>query len=129
MLAATKEWVELAENDFAAAEQLFTHSKRPVYEIVCYHCQQCIEKYLKALLVENDLEVERTHRLLHLLEQLSERYPELVLHREGLYVLTNYATDTRYPGEIPVSRNRASDAIQVTKDLRDFLQRILSVEP
>ncbi|MCE9531588.1 MAG: HEPN domain-containing protein [Planctomycetes bacterium] len=40
-----------AEADFAAANDLAPRSQ-PVHDIVCFHCQQCAEKYLKALLEE-----------------------------------------------------------------------------
>ena len=42
-----KAWVAKAEQDFQAATFLAGKRKKPVPEIVCFHCQQAAEKYLK----------------------------------------------------------------------------------
>ena len=122
MKEITHEWVELAENDFLAAEMLYETKTRSPYELVCFHCQQCVEKYMKAILVENEIEFEKTHRLGRLLNLLNPILPELEFHREALGQLSNYASETRYPGEFLVSRKTASDALSLTRDLRSILQ-------
>jgi HEPN domain-containing protein len=48
----TLEWVEKAEGDFAAAERELAVVVDPNYDAVCFHAQQCAEKYLKARLQE-----------------------------------------------------------------------------
>ena len=42
------EWVDKAEADYQSAVALGRRRKAPLPDIVCYHCQQCVEKYLKA---------------------------------------------------------------------------------
>lgn len=44
----TKEWVEKAEEDFDAADALLYGREVPLAAVVCFHCQQSAEKYLKA---------------------------------------------------------------------------------
>ena len=44
-------WVDKAEHDLRAAEHLLQFQEGGLTDIVCFHCQQCAEKYLKALLV------------------------------------------------------------------------------
>ena len=46
------EWADKAEADYKAAVALNRRRKEPLPDIVCYHCQQSAEKYLKALLEE-----------------------------------------------------------------------------
>ena len=59
-------WIQRAENDISSANFL-TEKMYPVpAEIVCFHCQQAAEKYLKAFLVYNDLEPPKTHDLIEL---------------------------------------------------------------
>jgi HEPN domain-containing protein len=42
-----RQWLEKADHDLMAAEYLTTmHYPRPD-EIICFHCQQAAEKYLK----------------------------------------------------------------------------------
>src|ERR1700691_65874 len=67
MKASTREWVLKAEEDFLAAAALNRLRKKPLWNIVCFHVQQAVEKYLKARLEEAGLSVPRTHDLLHLL--------------------------------------------------------------
>ena len=56
-----KEWVGKAEGDYRAATHLFTAEDATTYDAVCFHAQQCVEKYLKAILVDHSLPVPKTH--------------------------------------------------------------------
>ena len=46
-----KEWLEKGDHDFIAAKRLFKAKVKPTYDVVCFLCQQCIEKHLKAFLI------------------------------------------------------------------------------
>src|SRR5262245_40440222 len=98
MKRATAGWVRKAEHDIRGAAGLHGR-KPPLHDLVCFHCQQCVEKYLKALLEEGGLAVHKTHDLLRLLTDLLPHYPSLVKLRRGLAILTDYAVDVRYPGD------------------------------
>jgi HEPN domain-containing protein len=74
MKRATREWVDKAEDDFRAAGHLALLKER-LYDQVCFHCQQSAEKYLKALLEELRLSIERTHDLAKILQQLLPHHP------------------------------------------------------
>jgi HEPN domain-containing protein len=50
MKASTLEWVEKAEEDWEAAQRSYRARKVPLYNVACFHSQQCVEKYLKARL-------------------------------------------------------------------------------
>ena len=69
MKASTREWVNKAEEDFAAAATLARTRKKPLWAPVCFHAQQCVEKYLKARLNEGSIQFHRTHDLEQLLNQ------------------------------------------------------------
>ena len=49
-----RQWLDKATADFEAAEQLCGQGGR-FREIVAFHCQQAVEKYLKALLVQRQV--------------------------------------------------------------------------
>jgi len=57
-----KEWIEIADNDFDSAI-LLNEAVRKHYEIICYHCSQAVEKYLKGYLVSMDIVPKKTHDL------------------------------------------------------------------
>ncbi|MCU0786065.1 MAG: HEPN domain-containing protein [Verrucomicrobia bacterium] len=63
MKPLTRDWIRKAENDFKVAVQVMGRRKDPVPDAVCFHCQQCVEKYLKARLVEAGLSFPKSHDL------------------------------------------------------------------
>lgn len=88
----SNKWLEFAKRDLKDAEILFK-SKR--YFGSVYHCHQAIEKSLKAILVEREKEIPKTHDLLDLLNQTELSYPKEIL--EFLQKLNPYYTPIRYP--------------------------------
>lgn len=61
-LAEAREWQRLASMDLNAAEHLLNMRPTP-YEIICFHCQQSAEKYLKGYLVIHDITPPKIHDL------------------------------------------------------------------
>ncbi len=97
MKAATREWVAKAEEDFLAAVDLARRGKRPLWNVVCFHTQQCAEKYLKARLEEGGLSVPKSHDLDDLLNRL-------LPHRATLGCPPSCAANShRLCGGLPVS--------------------------
>jgi HEPN domain-containing protein len=70
--------------------------------------QQATEKYLKALLEELGLVIPRTHNLDDLRGLLSPHHGALRSLRRGLIFLTDFAVDTRYPGDHATKRQAAA---------------------
>ena len=64
----TKEWVGKAENDFYSADILLYTAENPIPDSAAFHCQQCVEKYLKAFLQEHKIRFKYTHSLILLLD-------------------------------------------------------------
>lgn len=58
--AVVREWLAKAENDLLAATHLLRLGRGAPADVVCFHAQQCAEKYLKALLVFSGDEVPKT---------------------------------------------------------------------
>ena len=69
MKRETTRWVRKAEQDWEVAHKLAGETPPP-RDVVCFHCQQAAEKYLKALLQENGLVVPKTHDLVNVLNLL-----------------------------------------------------------
>lgn len=65
-------------------------------ELVGYHCQQAVEKLLKARLVELGVNYPKTHNLLALVELLEDQGKQLPAELADLDLLTPYATIYRY---------------------------------
>ncbi len=92
------EWAQKAENDLVTATHVLKLGERCPTDTVCFHAQQCVEKYLKALLVHHELDFPRSHDLRSLLARLPlSARPDLTPEEQE--TLTRYATVTRYPGD------------------------------
>ncbi len=120
------EWVAKAEGDFATVEREARARKSPNYDGVCFHAQQCAEKYLKALLIEADLPFLRTHDLVILLEQLLPLYPLWEVYRGDLAYLSEFAVSFRYPGE-SADRESALDARRRCRIFRHAARSVLGL--
>jgi HEPN domain-containing protein len=103
MKRETAKWVHKAEQDWEVAHSLAAEA-RPPRDIVCFHCQQAAEKYLKALLQESGLVVPKTHDLADIVDLLLPGDVTLVRLRRRADSLTQYAVDYRYPGMIARKR-------------------------
>ncbi len=114
-----------AEVDHRAAV-LLAASSDPVNEAVCFHCQQCAEKYLKGLMVELGLPITKTHDLQALLRALLSHHSTLRTLRRGLVFLTDFAVDTRYPGK-RVSKRQAMSALRWADRTRSAARTLLGM--
>jgi HEPN domain-containing protein len=103
-----------------------SESKVPVHDGVCFHCQQCAEKYLKGLLEELGLPVPKTHDLDVLLSALLPHHPVLRSVRRGLLFLSDFAVDIRYPGT-RASKRQAAAALRWADRVRALTRKLLGL--
>jgi HEPN domain-containing protein len=123
MKRLTGQWVRKAEHDLLAAQHLFK-LKPLLTDEICFHCQQAIEKYLKSLLTEQSLPLQKTHDLTALLSQLLPADPTLRSLRRGMKGVSRYAVEYRYPGINTTARQaRAAyqKALLVREEIRNRL--------
>lgn len=99
MKPSTREWVDKAEADFATALRELRARRQPNYDAACFHAQQCIEKYLKARLIEAGIVFPRSHDLEELLDLNLPLEPLWEVFRGQLIDLTSFAVAFRYPGD------------------------------
>ena len=125
MRPLTQEWVEKAEGDFKVASAQW-QTADPVWDAVCFHAQQCIEKHLKAWLAEEGREYPRTHDLEVLGKLCLPSLSELSELMDGLRFLTSYAVEIRYPG-VSAQREDARRCWQVCLEARELLRARLGL--
>lgn len=118
-----KKWIDKAEHDMLAAEHIAALAEAGLTDIICFHCQQCAEKYLKALLV-----FPKTHDLRTLVE-LAQKHCTLKLKLSDVIPLNRYVIEERYPGDWePITKDEALDAIQMALLVRDTVREQLPYE-
>ncbi|QQS47811.1 MAG: HEPN domain-containing protein [Acidobacteriota bacterium] len=121
MKQITSEWIEKAEGDWFAAQQLYRVRKNQNYDAVCFHAQQCAEKYLKARLEEANIDFGRTHNLLILLTLAIKIEPLWAILQPNLNALNIYSVEFRYPGNSAVKAD-ARDAIKQCREVRRLIR-------
>jgi HEPN domain-containing protein len=111
------EWVAKAEADWATARREFRVRRRPNFDAVCFHAQQCVEKYLKARLILAGISFPKTHDLVALLALVQKAEPLWQPWKDQLAKLTYYAVTIRYPGE-STERADAAETLKFAKVIR-----------
>ena len=94
-----KQWIAKANEDLLVVDKL-TEFEIIATSAVCFHCQQAVEKYLKAFLISNGIEIEKTHNIEFLLSECKDidfNFAEIDPKN-----LSDFGVDVRYPGEMYV---------------------------
>lgn len=123
-----KEWVEFARMDFLTAKHLHEYMHPKPLEIICYHCQQAIEKLLKGVLISKGVTIKKTHDLGLLAEMLQEYTEVDEKYLEMCDDLTPYGVKIRYPQELFIEEYHVKKALEETQELYDWLLTLLRVE-
>ncbi|HOC67519.1 MAG: HEPN domain protein [Candidatus Hydrogenedentes bacterium ADurb.Bin101] len=115
------EWLRRAEDDIKVVELLLAN-ETGLATPIAFHAQQAVEKYLKAYLTWHQVPFPKTHdieRLLVLVESINKN---LVCSLADTTVLTLYAVEVRYPGDMAAATNEeAQDAVALMCKARDAI--------
>ena len=117
-----RQWVEKAEEDLLTAEHTLTLGEKCPFPIVCFHAQQCAEKYIKSLLVRHSVPFSKTHDLTELLLLVPEK-TGIEITVTDMAVLNRYAVETRYPGNWePITQTDAKEAVALARKVREAIR-------
>ncbi|OPX22135.1 MAG: hypothetical protein B1H03_05115 [Planctomycetales bacterium 4484_113] len=122
-----EKWVSKAEEDRFAVVSLFKLEGRPA-SVVCFHAQQCAEKYLKALLIHGEVNFGRTHDLLELVGRLPATAEPAEGFVDAMRVLNAFSVLPRYPDWEP-SESDISAAVEAMELARSFVRKQLGLPP
>lgn len=115
-----KEWLEIAAQDLESAKYLVNMKPVPL-EIICYHCQQCAEKCLKAYLVFKGREIIKTHDLTTIYKELIEIDLTFEAIKNECIDLTDFSVTTRYPYHFDLNITDMEKAIQDAQKIQNFM--------
>ena len=120
-----QQWVVKADGDLKAAEHLLTLNDDCPTEVVCFHAQQGVEKYIKALLTLLDIDSPKSHDLGELLKLLpQDKNIPLTIHEAE--ELTDYAVSARYPDDNElISILEATQACEIAKRVSSAVRTYL----
>lgn len=97
-------------------------------ETICYHCQQCAEKYLKGFIALNGGEIPRIHDLVALNKRCCEYDYSFEAIENQCIDLTDYGVQMRYPFHIEVNEHDAVKALEdASRSKRLFYPEAINV--
>lgn len=121
-------WLQKAENDLKVAEiVLESDEEKKPFDTVCFHCQQAVEKWLKAYLIYLDVMFPRTHSAAQLIE-LGLALDQNLKQLEKAELLTVYAVETRYPEDFYMpNEEEAKEAYCIALQVKTYIfQKLIS---
>jgi len=127
MNETVSEWVVKAEGDYRVAVRELAVTDQPSFDAVCFHAQQCIEKLLKAALIQQGVVPPRVHDLAELSRLLAAARSDWGWSLPELRRLSQSAVDARYPGSL-ATQAEAEAAVAICTRLRERLRALLGAE-
>jgi HEPN domain-containing protein len=120
-------WIVKAERDLISAKHELSFSDA-VTETVCFHCQQAVEKYLKAYLVFLGISFTKTHEIGELITKCESRDSEISVLKEKADTLTDYAVEVRYAeDEFEPTLEEAKESFDIAKQIKVFVLNKITV--
>jgi HEPN domain-containing protein len=124
--AFTKEWLKALRDDLLTIEEIIDNPH--LTHVVAFHAQQCVEKSMKAIIEENEIDIPKIHKLLKLYEKVSFALDgldeEIMSLLDGLYM------ESRYPGDmglLPHGKPSIDDAKEFYAFANSVLDKVCGV--
>jgi HEPN domain-containing protein len=113
------EWLYFADADFDSA-LILNDAHRKHNEIICYHCQQAVEKYLKAFLCYNGVIPPKIHVLETLCALCSEFDSSFNDIAKDCSYLSPFAVQARYPLEMEITSTNTKKSLEIVQKIKYF---------
>lgn len=98
-----REWLKKADDDFGFASTNLREKRTEHYDLICFHFQQAVEKYLKAFVVARELKFEKIHDLETLRKICAAVDSVFEGIKEECLFLNDFYIEARYPMIWPVN--------------------------
>ncbi len=118
-----KEWLDYSLKDLESAKFLTAMVPEP-FEIICFHCQQSVEKALKAVLYKKNVRPPKTHDLDELITLCAIK--EVEDFRESVLPLNDYSVMIRYPSLETVEEQDTRQATHAAEQFFSMVSDLIS---
>ena len=119
------EWIRIAEQDYESAMKLSGFHPAPL-EVICYLCQQAVEKILKAYVIAKENKLTKTHDLKLLIEKCVQFSPDFDRFEKICSSLLLYSTLTRYPPVLDLAEHDMKQALKNADKILEFTKSKLA---
>jgi HEPN domain-containing protein len=120
-------WIKKADHDLGSAKLIYLHIP-DYFDTIAFHCQQAVEKYIKAALTYKDIEFLRSHDLPYLLEILSRKVEIKSETFDKAILLNGFSVEIRYPDQIiHLTEDELKTAISIADDFKQFAISVIGL--
>lgn len=123
-----RNWIVKADQDYRVIlHELALDPEEMARDMVCFHCQQMAEKYLKAFLIEKNIEFPRTHSIEFLLEKCSS--VNSVFKKLDSGNLTEYGVMVRYADDFYIPEpTEMKEQVEKSEAIRSTVRLLLNLD-
>lgn len=129
-----KDWLAFADEDLRAAQVLFEEG---IHNQACFHGQQCVEKLLKAILIDKQQSAPKIHDVKELYRLcIDAGVYGLMAWKTSIQTISLFYAPTRYPdavvGSLPnhlPNKKDAQEALITAKTLLEAFDELLKAHP
>lgn len=122
---STAKWFAHARSDYDLAV-LINDQSDAFSEQICFHAQQAVEKALKAVLTNKNIEFPLIHDIRELIAIAEENGIDIPNEVRSADELTPYAVETRYPGDWDsVTAEEVNEAMTIAEDVLKWAKKLL----
>ena len=116
------EWFEKANRDLRTSDTMYIAGG--VEDIVAFHCQQAVEKYLKGYLILKTGVLTEGHSLIKLIKKCREFDREFNTLVDKSAFLNQFYLESRYPAEdaLIVEIEDAEKCLNYAKEIIEFIK-------
>ena len=119
-------WKIKVDNDLKIVEIGLTTDKL-IGDVLCFHCQQCVEKYLKLFLIYNEIDFPKTHNISILLEECKKLDSNFDILQDVVY-LTEYAVEIRCPDNFYIpDKEETENAYKKALKVKNFVSKKITL--
>ncbi len=122
LIEVLQQWIGKAESDYIVAQHAMQLKPEDCpFDVICFHCQQVVEKYLKILQIFLGVDPPKTHMIDELLALLPKSFHPTLSEKEQ-EILNDYAVISRYPGGPIVGSPEAIEALRLAGHIRSHVR-------
>jgi len=114
-----QKWIYRAQMDFDSATREAAYFRPPI-EVVCFLCQQSVEKILKAYIIAKEDAHKKIHTMEDLLNDCARHLSEFNKFQKACLQLSQYICAARYPSDIDLTEYHMKQALKDAEQILDF---------
>jgi HEPN domain-containing protein len=120
-----KQWLAKANEDLLVVKKL-TEYEIIATSSVCFHCQQAVEKYLKAFLIANGMDIKKTHNIEFLLSECADFDSDFA--NIDPKELSDFGVEIRYPGDMYIpNQDETLEYRAIAYDIKELVEAKIHV--